>query len=398
MASSVCVIGGLGRIGLVMSAVLGRYHKVFIHDINAEAKAKFFENRGSIFYEPGLDEELKTSNVVLAVDLENALKHSEYIIITIGTPVDEFTNPCFDFIFSLFDDLLPYLTRDHKIIICSTVYPGTTKKIEKYLLRKKDYKINVAFCPERMAGSKMVEEFKATPQLVSSNNKKLLNDVVKFFKDAAIETVTLNDTTSGELVKLFTNSFRYINFAIANQFFILAEDLGCNFYDIYDAMKFKYARMDNFPKAGLTGGYCLRKDTMQLFAQSNKINLGYNAMFINESMPLYIFRKVRTLFDDISDIRVGILGMAFKGESDDIRESLSYRLYKIFVNESKEVFCSDEYVKDSRFLSAEDLIKNSDVVIIAACHKKYFLFNWSEISKQKIVIDIWSSFLNEIGW
>lgn len=152
-------------------------------------------------------------------------------------------------------------------------------------------------------------------------------------------------------------------------------------------MTYNYPRCKNFPRPGFAAGPCLFKDTMQLGAfYNNNFNLGHTAMLINEGLPNYICQCLKNEYD-LSKMTVGILGMSFKAESDDIRESLSYKVKKLFEFEAEKVLCSDPFVKDDRFVSAEDLVKKSDIIIIATPHKVYKTL---QIPEGKKVADIWN--------
>ena len=190
-----------------------------------------------------------------------------------------------------------------------------------------------------------------------------------------------------ELAKLYSNVWRYIKFAVSNQFYTIANDYGMDFYNIYYAMTHNYSRCKDFPTPGFAAGPCLFKDTMQLGAfNNNDFNLGHTAMLINEGLPNYVFKQLKRQYD-LSKVTIGILGMAFKAESDDIRESLSYKIKKIAEFEGKIVLCSDPYVNDSTFVSKEELIEKSDIIIIATPHNEY---KHLKISCSKKVVDIWN--------
>jgi UDP-N-acetyl-D-mannosaminuronic acid dehydrogenase len=189
-----------------------------------------------------------------------------------------------------------------------------------------------------------------------------------------------------ELAKLFTNTWRYIKFAAANQFWMMANDSGVNFDNVREAIRFEYPRAADFPAAGFTAGPCLFKDTMQLSAFSNNtFALGNSAMMINEGLPLYVVEKLSQKYD-ISKSKFGLLGMAFKGESDDNRSSLAYKLKRILKFKSAGVLTSDPYVKnDAELVSEERVLEESDVLIIAAPHTRY-----KDLVSDKPIIDIWN--------
>ena len=166
---------------------------------------------------------------------------------------------------------------------------------------------------------------------------------------------------------------------------MIANDLDIDYENVRNIISFNYPRASDLPKSGLTAGPCLFKDTMQLSALMNqKFMLGHSAMLINEGIPNYIVEKLKLKYD-LKNLKIGILGMAFKGEVDDIRGSLAYKLRKLLMFESKEVFATDEYVSDERLSPLKLVLEESDILIIGAPHKKYL-----EIKYQKPVIDIWN--------
>jgi UDP-N-acetyl-D-mannosaminuronic acid dehydrogenase len=189
-----------------------------------------------------------------------------------------------------------------------------------------------------------------------------------------------------ELSKLFTNVWRYIKFAAANQFYMIANSYGLDFYNIYRAMTHNYERAKDFPRPGLAAGPCLFKDAMQLGAfNDGDFYLGHSAMLINEGLPNYMVKRLKQKHD-LSRMTVGILGMAFKAGSDDIRESLSYKLKKILELEAFQVLCTDPYVDDDRLLPLEEVIEKSDVIVIATPHHEYSNIDM----RDKIVADVWN--------
>lgn len=379
---SVFIIGGLGRIGLTMAAVLSEFYDVVLYDINEVALNRFLIKAEATFMEPGLNEILKTrKNISVAFDLD-CVCNADYVIITIGTPVDEYLQPCQKDLFLIRDELAPIL-KNQTVILSSTVAVGTTKKFQS----KFKPTVLVAFCPERCAGGKMIEEIKTLPQIVSANSPKAMGSAAFFFQALGVPIRLLANTDAGEMAKLMTNSYRYIEFAIANQFFCMATEAGCDFYEIARAMKDDYPRMKNFPMPGFSGSYCLRKDTLQL-ASMNKgmtFNLGYDAALVNENLPMFVFRQMEKWYD-LPHMTVGILGMAFKGNTDDTRDSLSFRMKKILQNECKQVLCHDPYVRvPGSITSLKKMLEVCDIFVLMTLHDEY-----KKIKTGKPIIDIWN--------
>ena len=189
-----------------------------------------------------------------------------------------------------------------------------------------------------------------------------------------------------ELAKLFSNAWRYIQFGIANQFYMISKDYGEDYNNIRDIMTDGYERTKGLPASGFAAGPCLLKDTMQLSSfYNNRFLLGQAAMNINEGLPNYIIKKLQDCMD-LENKKIGILGMAFKADVDDIRDSLSYKLRKILIFNGAKVFCSDPFVKDPDFINIKDLIRNCDLIIIGSPHTAYKNIDL----KGKKFFDIWN--------
>ena len=385
--SDICVIGGCGHVGLPLALCFAEQGlKVDVFDINK--KSVDLVNSGEMpFLENGCDKLLEKNigkNLQVS-DNPNIISKAKFVVIVIGTPVDEFLNPDRVIFKDFINDYYKHFSDNQILILRSTVYPGTSDWLNEYL-NKKDKKLDVSFCPERIAEGKAIEELFDLPQIVSSYDKSITEKVSNLFRHLTKDIIEL-DPTEAELAKLYTNSWRYIQFAIANQFYMLANGHGKDFYKIYDAMTYNYPRTQSFPKAGFAAGPCLFKDTMQLSAfDNNKFFLGHSAMLINEGMPAFIVEELQKDFD-LKTKNVGILGMAFKAESDDPRSSLSYKLRKILELSTNNLFCSDEYIQDDKFVSKEELIEKSDIIILGVPHKNY---NSLELPKEKYLYDMWN--------
>ena len=382
----VYVVGGCGHVGLPLAiAFADKGLKVCIYDINKKTLNKI-ANSKMPFLETGAEQILKNTvgkTLFTSNDLKD-ISNSKFIITVIGTPVDEHLNPKFTLMMDFIRTLLPHLRDEQYFILRSTVFPGTTEKINTFL-KKNGKKVYVTFCPERIAQGKAMEELYNLPQIISGFKEKAIVEVSKLFSMLTKDIIILQPIEA-ELAKLFTNTWRYIQFAIANQLYTISTSYGLDFYKIYDAMRYNYPRAKNFPSAGFAAGPCLFKDTMQIAAfDNNKFFLGHAAMLINEGLPNFLVQKLKEKYSLQGKV-VGILGMAFKANIDDKRESLSYKLKKILEIEVGKVLCSDEYINEEGFVTANELIKNSDIIVLGAPHKEYK----DLIIKDKILVDVWN--------
>jgi UDP-N-acetyl-D-mannosaminuronic acid dehydrogenase len=386
----ICIVGGLGHVGLPLGISFAQSgKKVILYDINENTID--LVSRGVMpFLENGAEKPLQeTINKTLFISSDKkVISESNFVILTIGTPIDEHLNPHFTLFKNLFSEIIDLLNDHQHIIIRSTVYPGTTEKVQE-MLRQKGKKTLVSFCPERIAEGKAMEELRSLPQIIASYDEKSLKQASELFRVLTDEIVSLKPVEA-ELAKLFTNVWRYLQFAIANQFYLIAAQNNLDFYKIYDAATQNYPRIKGFTKAGFAAGPCLFKDTMQLASfANNNFFLGHAAMLINEGLPNFIIQKLKEKHDLKTKV-VGILGMAFKGDSDDRRESLSYKLKNALTIEASCVLCSDPFVKDNNLISSDELIEKSDVIILGAPHTQYKKLKLDY--KSKVVVDIWNFF------
>jgi UDP-N-acetyl-D-mannosaminuronic acid dehydrogenase len=287
------------------------------------------------------------------------------------------------------DALLPHLTDGQLLVLRSTVFPGTTDWLHGYLQRKgRDLK--VAFCPERMVQGHGIRELKETPQIISGTTPAAEEEAGKLFSAISPELVAVTPREA-EFAKLFNNAYRYIEFAAANQFYLIAKSAGLDYRRVLDAMKRNYPRARGMPSPGLAAGPCLMKDTMQLaaFAQ-NQFSLGNAAMLVNEGLVLHICDDLGRRYD-LSRMTVGLLGMAFKAEIDDTRASLSYKFKKALATLAGAVLTTDPFVTtDPDLLALDDVIARSHLLILCAPHAAYRDLDFSG----KPVVDVWGFLKN----
>jgi UDP-N-acetyl-D-mannosaminuronic acid dehydrogenase len=383
----ICVVGGCGHVGLPLAITFAqRGLNVSIYDINERAMETVRSGRMP-FLESGAEPLLKRviGQTLTVANDPHLASQSRHVVVVIGTPVDEHLNPTFHTMRRFFATLLPHLKDGQCLILRSTVYPGTTEKVRE-MVAASGKKLHIAFCPERVAQGKAMEELTELPQIVSGCDEKAVAMASDLFGRIA-KSIIVMTPMEAELTKIFANVWRYIQFATANQFFMIATDLNVDFYKIHDALTRDYPRMAGLPKGGFAAGPCLFKDTMQLAAaNNNNFSIGHSAMLINEGLPNFLVRHAKLRYD-LGGKRVGVLGMAFKGESDDPRESLSYKLRKILEYEAAEVFCTDVYIKDPTFLPLEEVIHRSDLLFVGTPHREYRALN---VPDSKPVIDIWN--------
>lgn len=380
------IIGGLGHVGLPLGiAFAEKGLKVCLYDIDKK-KGEMVKKGRMPFIEYGaqeiLEAVLKKNNLAISYDIKDVLK-AKFVVVTIGTPVDEHLTPKTRVFLEFFANIRKYLNPKQIIIIRSTVYPNTCRQLLRLLENGKQW--HIAYCPERITQGYAIQELKELPQIVAGLSEHAVNNAASLFSLLSPKIIKTS-MSEAELVKLFSNAWRYVQFAMANQFYMISHKLGIDFERVRWAMKENYGRAAAIPTAGFAAGPCLLKDTMQLAAfDGNNFLLGHAAMLVNEGLPNFLVEDLRRRHD-LTKTKIGILGMAFKADIDDIRDSLSYKLGKILRFHGAQTFYSDEFAKDPTFISKENLIELSDVIIVAVPHSAY---KGMVISKSKEVVDLW---------
>jgi UDP-N-acetyl-D-mannosaminuronic acid dehydrogenase len=389
-AVDLTVVGGAGHVGIPLALSFAQKGlRVMINDLNEQALDQLRAGRVP-FIEHGADEVLRDAlahDRLVFSSSNSEIPSSGPVILTIGTPVDEFLNPSLKVVKSCIDSLLPHRSDGQLLILRSTVYPGTTDWLAGYL-KGNGRNIPVAFCPERVVQGYGLHELASMPQIVSGATPEAEEAAAALFGVIATEIVRVKPIEA-EFAKIFTNTYRYIEFATTNQFYMIARSAGADYNAILKAMKQNYPRAAKIPDPGFAAGPCLFKDTMQLAAFArNQFALGHAAMLANEGLVLYVVDELRRL-RDLSQASVGLLGMAFKPEVDDIRASLSYKLKRALLMHAQRVLTTDPYVKcDSELLPLETVVEYSDVLILSTPHQAYKHIDL----RGKPVFDVWGFF------
>ncbi len=383
----VVVIGGCGHVGLPLAIALAdQGADVGVYDIS-QAAVDTVNAARLPFDEPGAADVLARvvaqGRLRASVDPE-IVSSAETVIVVIGTPVDEHLNPNQTAIRDSLGDSIAHFREGQLVVLRSTVFPGVTALVEKMFVEH-GLNVDTAFCPERIAEGKAMTELFELPQIVAGRTPRAAERAERVFRLLTDEIVHVTPEEA-EFAKLFTNVWRYIKFAAANQFYMMANDRGVDFEQVRHAITFDYPRAADMPGAGFAAGPCLFKDTMQLTAVTdNNFALGVSAMQVNEGLPLYLVSRLERGYD-LGKLKVGILGMAFKGGSDDIRSSLSYKLKRVLAFKSAGVLCTDPHVVvDQSLLPLEDVLEQADLLVIAAPHAEY-----RALATDKPVVDIWN--------
>jgi UDP-N-acetyl-D-mannosaminuronic acid dehydrogenase len=410
---NVAVIGGAGHVGLPFSIVLANSGHFNVVGIDLDSEKCHRLNGGEMIYEEvgghkGLNSALATDRLTFSCDGNDAyLEDSDVIAIMIGTPVDSENNPRLDDLFDYVDKkLIPVLTKrfyadkETLVLLRSTVSPGTTERVRnrvisalfnhnhlqfhaKSISGQYDKLVHIVFAPERVAQGYGLVETQKFPQIIGANTRDAWFAAQSFFHKFTLEEPILLETVEAELAKLITNMTRYVNFALANEFYMIGTTFSerfktsVNMDKIIDACNKNYPRM-NLPKPGPNvGGPCLFKDGRFLTTGVPYADLINTSFLINEGFPAFIMDKIRKRIESDGNYfhveTIGILGATFKKDNDDIRNSLSFKMAKICRESGPNVLMHDPFWRDNdpRNVSFDKVLGTSNVIIIMTPHTPF---------------------------
>ena len=376
---------GLGRVGLPLALSFADAGlKVLGVDKDADRIAALREGRMP-FEEPGAPELLaKVVDQVEYSEHAGDAARAESIVLTVGTPTFSHIEIDMGDIRSVLDDLLPLLAPGHLVVLRSTVAPGTTEFVAGYLEKQRGFTIGedvfVAHVPERIAAAKFIEEIRTLPTIVGGIGDKSAERAAKLFE---VFGAPIRQTTpvQAELAKIWANILRYTTFALPNLLMMDCERYGANVFDVIDLINRDYPR-GGIRMPGLTAGTCLRKDFAFSEEKSNAPGMLLAVSRVHESVPLFLVDGVkRRIGGSLKSKKVAVLGLAFKADTDDERDSLSHKLVRLLERELADVSVHDPHVPTPT-ASFEEATGAADVVIVATNHS-----DWSSREGLQAVIE-----------
>jgi UDP-N-acetyl-D-mannosaminuronic acid dehydrogenase len=382
---NITIIGGAGHIGLPLGILFANKGiNVTLYDKNYYAVKEINNSQLPFMEDKGKELLKKNKKRIFATTNKNSISKSDIIIVCIGTPVKN-NKPDLLFFFNLFREIKTLLKPNQLLVIRSSIYPGTCKKIHQFLGKKFT---NISYCPERVVQGKSISELPKLPQIISGISDEAIKKSQKLFNLICKKTI-VTSILEAELIKLFSNAWRYINFSISNEFYMICENLGIKFDQLRKNMVEGYERNKNIPTAGFAAGPCLYKDTTQLTSYLKKsFSLGKVSTKINQRLPYFIYKQLLNKFkNNLKKKTIGILGITFKADIDDTRDSLAIELFNLLKRKKLKVIFSDDYASTLKNnLNKNKLISKSDIIIVGAPHKAYKKI---KIPKNKYLIDLW---------
>ncbi len=371
---SVSVIG-LGRVGLPLALsfadrglrVIGVDHDRALLDSLRSGRMPW-EEAGT---QELLDRVVPTGRLELAERAADAA-HADDIVITIGTPSFSHLESDLTGVRAVIDDLLPLLRPGHGLILRSTIAPGTTEFVAGYIEKQRGLRsgvdVFVAHAPERIAAGRFLEEISTLPCIIGGVGEASTEHAAATFSVFGAPIVRTTPVQA-ELAKIWTNILRYTNFALPNLLMMDCERYDANVFDVIDLINHDYPR-GGIAMPGLTAGTCLRKDFVFSEERSNAPGMLLAVSRVNEAVPLFLVEGIKRRVGDLSSRKVAVLGLTFKRDTDDERDSLSPKLIRLLERELADVAVSDPHARTPTQPLA-DAVRGAEVVIIATNHSEF---------------------------
>ncbi|MEA2444470.1 MAG: UDP-N-acetyl-D-mannosaminuronic acid dehydrogenase [Thermoleophilales bacterium] len=392
MQGTVAIVG-LGRIGLPLALsfadqgldVIGVEKQQRVIDL-IEACKMPFEETGT---QELLERVLPTGRLSISTDVREAAR-ADWIVLTLGTPTFSHIEVDISDIRGVVDDLMPLLRPGQTLILRSTVGPGTTEWLAGYIEQRRDFDVGtefyVAHVPERIAVNHFLDEIASLPCIIGGIDPDSGEKAAELFQVFGTE-ILQTTPVQAELAKTWTNILRYVEFAIPNLLMMNAEQHGANAFEVIDLINHDYPR-GGMKKPGLTAGTCLRKDFAFSEERSNAPGMLLAVSRVHESMPLFLVEGLkRRLGGSLRDCKVAVLGLTFKRDSDDTRDSLSHKLIRLLERELAHVSRHDPFVTGEPL---EEAVAGAQAVVVATNHSAYDDV-LARLPQDALLVDPWNA-------
>jgi UDP-N-acetyl-D-mannosaminuronic acid dehydrogenase len=396
--SDVAVIG-LGRVGLPLALAFADAGLSVTGVDNDPERLDALRSGRMPFEEPGAQEALDRATAAGRLELADRAAeahHARHIVLTLGTPALSHIEIDLRQIRAVLDDLLPHLREGHAIHLRSTIAPGTTDFVAGYLAKHRGFAVGddvfVAHVPERIASARFFAEISTLPCIIGGVGERSGEVAAELFE---VLGAPIRQTTpvQAELAKIWTNIMRYATFALPNLMMMDCEQYGANVFEVVDLINRDYPR-GGMALPGFTAGTCLRKDFAFSEERSNAPGMLLAVSRVNESVPLFLVQGLKRRLGDLDGKKVAVLGLAFKGGTDDERDSLSHKLVRLLERELADVAIHDPHVPTPT-QSLGEAVLDADAVVIATNHPEFCTRDTLRLivegaKRDAVVVDPWN--------
>jgi UDP-N-acetyl-D-mannosaminuronic acid dehydrogenase len=361
---------GLGRVGLPLALSFADRGARVLGVDHDPALLESLRNGRMPFVEAGtqelLERVMEKGQLELTERAADAAQADD-IVITIGTPESDLRQ-----VRAAVDDLMPLLHAGHNLVLRSTIAPGTTEFVAGYIEKRRDLRVGedifVAHAPERIAAGRFLEEISSLPCIiggVGEGSTERAAEVFAVFGAPIVKTTPVQ----AELAKIWTNILRYATFALPNLLMMDCDRYDANVFDVIDLINHDYPR-GGIAMPGMTAGTCLRKDFAFSEERSAAPGMLLAVSRVNESVPLFLVEGIKRRLGTVTNQKVAVLGLTFKRDTDDERDSLSPKLIRLLERELADVAVCDPHAATPT-QPLTDAVRDADVVIVATNHSEF---------------------------
>jgi UDP-N-acetyl-D-mannosaminuronic acid dehydrogenase len=388
---NLCIVG-MGRIGLPL-AVSFAVNGVKVFGVEKRDETlQILKNSKTPFYETGmqeaLDKSLESGNLSFVSDNEFGFENCHIIIIAVGTPLKENLLPDMSLIVDVISKISKHAADDSIVILRSTLVPGTTENQITPCIKRMNSSLHVVVCPERIVEGNALKEIAELPEIIGTEHGTVGMVVRELFLLLGPKKIAITNTKTAEAAKIFTNVYRYVTFALANEFALISENLNIDAIEAIRLANNGYLR-SKIPVPGPSAGPCLRKDALFLSSSNSVINLTKVAWLLNESIPSHIIETIQREYGNIIGKKIGVLGKTYKANVDDVRDSPAIRLIQELEAKGAKVLSYDPYTLNS---DALEEVLDTEIVILAVNHSFFDKITAEMLNKSRLVYDTWGQF------
>lgn len=395
MKKKICIVG-LGYIGLPTATMFSCYgHKVIGVDVNEKVVNNI--NKGKIIIEePNLEElvedVVKKGNLIASI----SPKESDVFIISVPTPIKDDKTSDMSYVISATKSIVKYLKEGNIVVLESTSLVGTTEEVVKPIIEESGLKVGrdimLGYCPERVIPGKIIYELKNNDRVIGGIDKKSAEEIRKIYKTIVDGNIYLTDCKTAELCKLMENTYRDVNIALSNELLLICDKLNINVWEVIEYSN-KHPRVNLHTPGPGVGGHCLAVDPWFIIEKEPELsNIIKSSRLLNDSMPEYVYNKIDKILQKDKSKKITILGITYKANTDDMRESPIIKLIDKLLKNNYNVKVFDPYIKDFQIncQSILEACKDSDLLILGVNHDYFKNLPLDEIKttmKGNLILD-----------
>ena len=386
----------MGYIGLPTATMFSCYgHKVIGVDVNEKVVNNI--NKGKIIIEePNLEEivedVVKKGNLIASI----SPKESDVFIISVPTPIKDDKTSDMSYVISATKSIVKYLKEGNIVVLESTSPVGTTEEVVKPIIEESGLKVGrdimLGYCPERVIPGKIIYELKNNDRVIGGIDKKSAEEIRKIYKTIVDGNIYFTDCKTAELCKLMENTYRDVNIALSNELLLICDKLNINVWEVIEYSN-KHPRVNLHTPGPGVGGHCLAVDPWFIIEKEPELsNIIKSSRLLNDSMPEYVYNKIDKILQKDKSKKITILGITYKANTDDMRESPIIKLIDKLLKNNYNVKVFDPYIKDFQIncQSILEACKDSDLLILGVNHDYFKNLPLDEIKttmKGNLILD-----------